>query len=138
MTDGLDQLLANAGLALLNADPGLVVFDGAVPNPTPAPPYAVVYTTVTRPSEDPDNSANGLSGVWVASWIVHSVGGNAAAARAVAQRVRTALLDVRPVIAGLSCNRIRMDPDAPPPQRDESTGSVVMDAVNTYRLRATS
>lgn len=138
MTDGLDQALANAGLALLQADTSLTVYDGQVPNPTPAPPYCVVYTTVNRPSDDPDNAADGLSRVWSAAWIVHAVGGNAIAARAVQQRVRTALLDVRPVIAGLSCGRIRMDPDSPPPQRDETTGVVVMDAVSTYRLRATS
>lgn len=138
ITDGLDQALANAGLALLAADTSLVVFDGAVPNPTPAPPYVVVYCTVNRPSEDPDNAGDGRSRVWSAAWIVHCVGGNAVAARAVAQRVRTALLDVSPAIPGLSCNRIRMDPDSPPPQRDESTGSVVMDAVSTYRLRATN
>jgi hypothetical protein len=138
MTDGLDQLVANAGLALLTADAGLVVFDGAVPNPAPAPPYCVVFTTVNRPSEDPDNAADGRSRVWSAAWIVHSVGANAAAARAVAQRVRTQLLDVTPVISGLSCNKIRMDPDSPPPEKDETTGVVVMDAVSTYRLRATS
>lgn len=138
MTDGLDQALANAGLALLTADVSLVVFDGTVPNPTPSPPYCVVYTTVNRPSEDLDNSGDGRSRVWSAAWIVHAVGGNAAAARAVAQRVRTALLDVTPVIAGLSCGRIRMDPDSPPPEKDETTGAVVMDAVSTYRLKATS
>ena len=137
MTDGLDQAIANAGLALLTADTSLVVCDGVVPAGT-QPPYALVYTTVNRPSEDPDNAADGLSRVWSAAWIVHSVGGNAAAARAVAQRVRTALLDIRPVISGLSCNKIRMDPDSPPPQRDETTGVVVMDLVQTYRLRATS
>jgi hypothetical protein len=138
MTDGLDQAVANAGLALLQADTGLVVFDGGVPNPTPTPPYALVYTTVARPSDDPDNSGDGRSRVWNAAWIVHCVGANAASARAVAQRVRTQLLDVTPVITGLSCNRIRMDPDAPPPQRDETTGVVVMDLTQTYRLRATS
>lgn len=137
MTDGLDQAIANAGLALLQADTSLVVCDGVVPAGT-SPPYALVYTTVNRPSEDPDNSADGLSRVWSAAWIVHSVGGNAAAARAVAQRVRTALLDVRPVVTGLSCNKIRMDPDSPPPQRDETTGVVVMDLVQTYRLKATN
>jgi hypothetical protein len=142
MTDGLDQALANAGLALLAADTGpppLRVFDGVVPPNTPVNAgYVLVYCTVNRPSEDQDNAADGLSGVWVASWITHSVGGTAAAARAVAQRVRTALLDVSPVIPGLSCNRIRMDPDSPPPVRDESTGTPVMDAISTYRLRATN
>lgn len=137
-TDGLDQAIISAGLALLTADVQLVVFDGVVPNPTPTPPYAVVYSTISRPSEDPDNSANGRTSVWVARWIVHCVGSTASASRAVAQRVRTQLLDVRPVVSGLSCGLIRMEDDTQPPQRDESTGVLVMDSVATYRLRATS
>jgi hypothetical protein len=59
------------------------------------------------------------------------------AARAVAQRARTALLDVQPTVAGLTCGRIRLE-DTQPPQRDETTGALVMDAICTYRLRATS
>jgi hypothetical protein len=42
------------------------------------------------------------------------------------------------VVAGLSCGLIRMEGDSLPPQRDESTGDLVMDAVATYRLKATS
>lgn len=137
-TDGLDQALIDAGLALLTADAGLVTYDGAVPSPTPAPPYCVVYSTISRPSEDPDNSANGRTGVWVARWIVHCVGANAISSRAVAQRVRTQLLDVSPVITGLACGRIRMDGDTAPPHRDETTGVLVMDSISTYRLKATS
>jgi hypothetical protein len=141
MTDGLDQALANAGLNLLRADvgpPALVVHDGKVPNGS-TPPYVLVYTTVDRPSEDEDNPGNGQSRVWLARWICHCVGAgeDGVAARAVAQRVRTALLDVRPVISGLSCGLIRSEP-ATPPQRDESTGDLVMDLVATYRLKATS
>lgn len=140
MTDGLDQALVNAGLTLLNADPltpALVVYDGAVPSPTPAPPYVVVYTTVDRPSEDPDNSADGRTRVWVTRWVCHCVGADAVAARAVAQRVRTQLLDVSPTIVGLSCGKIRQE-QSQPPQRDETTGVLVMDAVYVYRLKANS
>lgn len=137
MTDGLDQAFVNAGLDLLRADTALTVFDGAVPNPYPAPPYVLVYTYISRPSDDPDNSADGQSRVWVARWICHCVGANATAARAVAQRVRTALLDVRPTVAGLSCGLIRWE-ESQPPGRDETTGSLVMDAVEIYSLRATS
>lgn len=137
MTDGLDQALANVGLDLLRADAQLTVFAGSVSSPTPAPPYVVVYFTVGRPSDDPDNSADGLSRVWVARWICHCVGGNDTAARAVAQRVRTALLDVRPTVAGLSCGLIRWE-ESQDPQRDETTGSLVMDAVEIYSLRATN
>lgn len=141
MTDGLDQALANAGLALLALDlgpPPLVVFDGVVPNGTSVNAgYVVVYTSVDRPSDDPDNPLNGQSRVWVARWICHCVGSTAPAARAVAQRVRTQLLDVRPVITGLSTGPIRWE-QSTPPQRDETTGGLVMDAVEIYRLRATS
>lgn len=138
MTDLLDQSITNAVLALLAADTSLVTYDAVVPsNPTPSPPYCVVYSHFMRPPEDADNPLTNRSAVWLARFIVHSVGGNAIAARAVAQRVRTQLLDVRPVVAGLVCAPIRME-DAQSPQRDESTGVLVMDAVATYRLRATN
>jgi hypothetical protein len=137
VTDGLDQAIAQAGLTLLVADAGLVVYDGVVP-PAPTPPYVVVYTTVSRPSDDSDNSGDGRTRVWVARWICHCVGANAVSARAVAQRVRTQLLDVRPTVTGLACGLIRMDGEMLPAQRDESTGVPVMDAVATFQLRATS
>lgn len=135
MTDLLDQAVTDAVLALLTADASLVTFDGIVPDPTPDPPYCLVYTHVMRPSGDPNNPLTGRSALWVARFIVHCVGGNAKAARAVVQRVRTNLLDVRPVVAGLACGPLRME-DTQPPQRDESTGRPVMDAVSTYRLMA--
>lgn len=137
-TDGLDQALADVGLDLLRADSLLTVHDGKVPGGA-RPPYVLVYTTVDRPDVDEDNALDGLSRVWVARWICHCVGGGAdgSAARAVAQRVRTALLDQRPAISGLSCNLIKAEPSQPP-QRDETIGGLVMDAITTYRLRATS
>jgi len=55
----------------------------------------------------------------------------------VAERVRTQLLDVRPVVAGLATGLLRLEQSLPP-ARDESTGVLVMDAVVVYRLRATS
>lgn len=136
MTDGLDQALAATAIALLVADTSLVVCDGFVPNGT-LPPYVLVYTSLGRPSADPDNSLDGRSRVFTARWYCHCVGGNAQAARAVAQRVRTALLDVRPVVAGLQCGMIREQPDPPAPVRDEMTGALVMDALEIYELRAT-
>jgi hypothetical protein len=138
MTDGLDQALANAGLNLLRADASLTVYDSKAPTGA-APPYVLVYTTVDRPSEDEDNSGDGRTRVWTGRWICHCVGAgeDGIAARAVAQRVRTALLDVRPVIAGLSCGLIRLE-QSDPPQKDETTGSLVLDAVEVFRLKATS
>lgn len=141
ITDGLDQAIANVALALLDADngpPALAVFDGLVPAGTPVNSgYVLVYSYLSRPSEDPDNNLDGRTRVWDQRWILHCVGGTAAAARAVAQRARTALLDVRPTVPGLACGLIRLE-DAAPPQRDETTGAPLMDAVETYRLRATS
>ena len=139
MTDGLDQALVNAGFALLAADPvapAMQAYDGVVPNGA-VPPYWVVYTSVSYPAEDADNSGNGRSSVREVRWIVHSVGETAASARAGAQRARTQLLNASPVIAGLSCGLIRLE-ESQPPTRDETTGTPVMDAIQTYRLRATS
>jgi hypothetical protein len=137
MTDGLDQLLAASAITLLQADPVLTVLDGFAP-PATEPPYVLVYTSLGRPSADPDNSIDGRSRVFTARWYCHCVGGDAKAARAIAQRVRTQLLDVRPVIAGLECGLIREQPDPPTPIRDEMTGSLVMDAICIYELRASS
>lgn len=141
ITDGLDQAIVNAGIALLQADlgpPALQVFDGVVPAGTAVNNgYVLVYSYLTRPSEDGDNAMDGRTRVWVCHWVLHCVSGTATAARAVAQRARTALLDVRPTVAGLSCGLIRME-ESLPPQRDETTGTPVMDAVQTYTLRATN
>lgn len=141
ITDGLDQSLTNVALTLLAADvgpPPLVVFDGVVPADTPVNAgYVLVYSYLSRPSDDLDNAIDGRTRVWDQRWVLHCVGGTASAARAVAQRARTALLDVRPTVSGLSCGLIRLE-ETQPPQRDETTGVLVMDAVQTYRLRATS
>lgn len=139
MTDGLDQALAQVPFPLLTADPlspALTVLDGFVPDLTPVP-YVLLYTTVGRPPEDPDRAGNGRSGVWMARWYCHCVAATAMSARAIAQRVRTQLLDVRPTVAGLSCGQIRWE-DTQPPQRDESTGTPIFDLVEVFWLKATN
>jgi hypothetical protein len=135
MTDGLDLALTAVALDLLAADTLLKVYDGVVPAGATRP-YVLAYTSLSRSSEDPDNAADGLTRVWTVRWILHCVGESAAAARKVAERVRTALLDVQPSVPGLSCGLIRMEGDSSPPERDEFTGVPVLDAVVTYRLRA--
>jgi hypothetical protein len=65
------------------------------------------------------------------------VGANEYAAAAVAMRVRAQLLDFRPTIAGRNCGLIRQD-SSTPAQRDESTGVLVMDRLDTYRLLTTA
>lgn len=136
MTDGFDQAMANVGLDLLRADVNLTVYDGLVPDPFPdvaANPYVLVYTTVEWPADDPNGALDGLTGRAVVRWICHCVGANQIAARAVAQRVRTQLLDKRPAIAGMVPGLIRHEQDAPP-TKDEITGTPVMDAMHVYRM----
>jgi hypothetical protein len=125
---------AAAVLALLDADnasPALNVYDGKVPDGTDprTSPYVLVYCYST----DPDLDFTGRSYTFTLNVVAHCVGGNAQAARMVADRVRTALVDVTPAVSGRSCYPIRRT-ESVPPQRDESTGSTVMDQVDTYVL----
>lgn len=143
MTDGLDQAIVNAGLTLLRADSSYnsvcPTYDGMVPVGAKAP-YRLVYSSLSRPGEgDVDLAGDGRSRVWIVRWIVHNVasGADASGARAVAQRTRTQMLDQQPSIPGLNCGLIRLE-DSQPPERDETTGVLVMDAVTVYRLKATS
>lgn len=137
MTDGLDVALAAAGIALLVADTSLtVISDGVVPAGQ-QPPYVRVYAHVEWPAGAEGDALDGLSGSPTVRWYCHCVGANDLAARAVTQRVRTALLNKRPVVAGMDVGMIRFDSGAPP-TRDESTGVLVMDAVVVYRLLATT
>lgn len=136
MTDGFDQALIQAVFDLLSLDPDLVVYDGFVPTGA-TPPYTVVYSTVDHPSGHPDNSLDGRTRVLLGRWYFHCVGGSPSAARAVAQRVRTQLLDVRPILpTGMSCGLIREVPGSPAPHRDETTGVLLIDAVVIYELFA--
>ena len=142
MTDGLDQLLADAGLNLLRADlgpPALVVFDGAVTNPTPAPPYVVVYTTIGHPDDQTMTGLNAIVKRAIVRWTCHCVGASAQSSRAVAQRVRSALLNQRPTVTGMNVGLIKDDQDSPPdPVRDETTGAVVIDTIHVFSLIATT
>lgn len=127
---------ADAWLALLRAVADLTVYpppDGAVQVPDGAlPPYVSVYIT-TRFDLGPSLAMTSARAV--STLTAHCVGGNAIAARAVAQMVSGALLDVVPVIAGRTCWPIRQDPVDQPPRPDESTGRLVMDLVQQYRLQ---
>jgi hypothetical protein len=124
---------AAAILALLDADntaPALVVLDGKVPTGTVAPYVLVYFAAYDSETSRPLTLASQRA---VVRAYCHSVGGNAKAARIVADRVRVALLDVVPTVAGRKCFPIRRE-DSQPPQRDESTGTTVMDQIDTYRL----
>ena len=127
MTDTLDEDHAQVVLALLAANPNIAhVFDGAVSNPTPDPPYVLVYTSVSRPFGAPSNGLDAASKTVVTRVKCKCVGLNAALARAVGMQVRAALIDQRPVIAGRNCGPIHEDDAPAPPDRDESTGRLLM------------
>jgi hypothetical protein len=140
--DNHDQILIDAIFSLLAQDNQLVTFDGFVPTYDALgnkinPPYVVVYTTVNYPSGDRDNSLDGRSRMLMGRWYCHCVGGSPMAARGLAQRVRTQLLDVHPILPdGMSCGLIREVPGPPAPHRDETTGVLLIDAIVIYELMA--
>lgn len=135
------QAHAQAVLNLLDADnvpPALVVHDGVVPSGVDpkTSPYVLVYFATSTPgaAAAPDKvPLTHDSDVVQVDAYCHSVGGSGAAARIVATRVRAALLNVTPTISGRVCMPIR-HVDNQPPRRDEGTGSLVVDAVDVYRL----
>jgi hypothetical protein len=132
-----DQIHAQAMLALLDADntsPALVVLDGKVPDGQ-LPPYVLVYFADYDPDEAESRKLPGASTRHVTHAYCHSVGGDQTAARAVAVRVRTALLDVAPTVTGRTCLPIRRE-DGQPVQRDEQTGIAVWDKIDLYRLES--
>jgi hypothetical protein len=126
---------AAAVLALLNAaiTTPRKVFDGKVAdNTNPATnPYVLVYFD----SADPEFDFEANAWRFEMTATCHCVGGSAQAARQMADLARTALVAVRPTVAGRSCFPITREPGTPP-QRDESTGVLVMDAIDQYTIRS--
>lgn len=130
------QAHADAGLNLLRADDQLTVYDGQVPrtSPLPAPPYVLVHVFRELPDGvvAPDKiSLTGASTVVTMRMILHCVGANAVAARAVAGRAENLLLDVIPTVAARTCSPIRWV-ESGPPSVDESTGAAYVDLVEVY------
>jgi hypothetical protein len=112
-------------------------FDGKVPDTT-ALPYLLLYFTMTTPGGEVAPDAVDLtfnSDVILLNIYAHNVAGSAAAARNVQAKTRTALLNVRPVVAGRVCHPIRQIDDAPA-TKDESTGKLIFDLTDVYRLRS--
>lgn len=124
---------ADEALALLRLAPGspaLAVYpdeDGVVPDGL-VPPYVRVYVAVDRTA---GTDLGGDSDVAACRIYAHSIGANDVAARAVAQRVAEALLDVTPIVAGRACWPIRHEAGLPP-RREEESGPTVVDQVDTY------
>jgi hypothetical protein len=124
---------AAAILALLGTNTNLAqIFDGKVPTGA-TPPYVLVYVALDRPDTALANPLTGTSAQSTLRIYAHCVGATAAAARVVQDQVEATLLDVRPTVSGRVCGRLRLD-EALPPDKDESIGTLVMDAVSVYRL----
>lgn len=125
---------AKALLDLLRAvttPSALVVFDGAEPDPAPAPPYVVAYVNVETTGQ---STVTGQSDRVVARIYCHSIGARTGeAARVVSDRVRGALLNKAVAVAGRTSGLIRHESSVPP-QRDDSTGTPVFEQVDTYRV----
>lgn len=127
---------AAAVLALLDAVndvPALNVHDGKVPSNTD--PKTAPYVLVYFDSNDPEFDKEAAPYRFEMTAVCHSVAGSAKAARMVADRVRTALLGVTLSVVGRACFPITREAGTPP-DRDESTGSLVMDQVDIYTVRS--
>lgn len=139
---GVKALLAAAGFVDITAggtvsSPSMALYDGQVPG-DPRFPYLVLWTAPgDRPAPTLDNSHVQFDTRLHTTY----VGGNAAAVRIVLAKVETALLDVRPTVAGRSCWKltklfsepIRQDEDVTIP----GTSLHPMYGVDVWRLAST-
>lgn len=137
------QDLADAFFTLARSAPGLPalnVLDGAVTDGTVAP-YVVVYFYIETPDglQAPDAvNITGDSEVIDAWAYAHCVGGEPQAeraARGVAGRLRSVLLNKTLTVPGRSCFPIRWH-EGQPPQRNEDTGTTIVDQVDVYGFRS--
>lgn len=135
---------ADAFLALVRAASGsplLTVYDGEVPDGS-APAYALVYFYIETPDGLVAPDAVPLtydSDVIDARAYVHSVGQApeaARAARAVAGRVRSAVLNRTLTITGRSCFPVRWREGQPPQRNEEIPGTTVFDQTDVYGWRS--
>lgn len=124
---------AQAVLDLL-AGAGLTVHDGVVPAgvDVDAEPYVLPYFD----SADPEWTKEAAAWQFEMTVTLHCVGGSAQASRMVADIARDALVAVVPTVAGRTCFPISREIPGRPPQRDESTGRLVMDSVDEYTVRS--
>jgi hypothetical protein len=138
------QDLADAFLALLRSAPGspsLTVYDGQVDDDAP-PAFVVVYLYIETPDglAAPDAVPLTLdSDVIDVRAYVHCVGGApeaSRAARAVAGRVRSAVLNKVLTVPGRTCFPIRWREGSPPQRNEEIPGRVVFDQTDVYGWRS--
>lgn len=131
----LQRLDAHPKMSTAISSGQTVVYDGprTISEPVRKPPYVVFYLTVDdeRPSK-----LNGV--VTDESWFsisTHGVGENRLASDTVRGYIRAQLLDWVPVVPGWSCRRVsHVSGDLP--DWDDTTGLILMDAVDHWSYRA--
>jgi hypothetical protein len=139
MTDLLDTAVVAAGMTLLQADSLLTVYDSNRPTDAPRP-YVLVYPVTSRPDPAGSNALDGLSRTLDVRLICHCVGDTRESTTAVAQRVRTALLDQIPVIPGhptAVAGLVKQQSDSTAPNPDRTIGDLIFDEVVIYHFRVT-
>jgi hypothetical protein len=112
---------------------GLTLLDGQVPDSTSLP-YVLLRYRFASPdaTESPDKTDLSFDQAAVRLEVTaHSVATTARGARIVADRVRSALLNVTPAVTGRSAFPIR-HVDGQDPRLDEETERVVFDQVDVY------
>ena len=131
----LEVAHANAGLELLEAT-DLTVYRAKLPPDVAAlaPPWVLVMTAVEWPDLDVDQGLDHASSTCVTTWYCYASGTTDISALAATGIVRSALLDVRPTIAGRVCDRIGQT-SSEPPRQHEGTGTSVLTALSIYELR---
>jgi hypothetical protein len=115
--------------------PALTAHDGRVPDGA-VPPYLLVrFTARALGARDrPDASDLVMRSLPLeVTARIYAVSGNARGARALTQRVMTALLDWEPMVPGRSCSPMRhLDSWETPP--DEQTGVTYAELGDEYRF----
>jgi hypothetical protein len=113
---GTEHDLLDAAPALLRLDagpPALVVWpdaDGNVPtSPDVMAGYVRWYGHTEWPKGADGNALDGASTTATTRWYIHCVAATEYSAAGLADRVRTALLDVRPTVTGRSCGLVYME-----------------------------
>jgi hypothetical protein len=117
-------------LALLDAAPQTVYREKIPAGATR--PYFRAYFHIEYPETESLEHRSDRAVAWL---YLHCVGDNDTAASATAKAGRDVLLDVVPTVTGRTCFPIRLDHSLPP-QPDETTGALVMDQVDVYRLES--
>jgi hypothetical protein len=128
--DQLDELHARVLLDILETDNNQPVYEGVVPDGA-TPPYVLVYSSVQWPQDGEGQNLQFQTNRCETRWYVHCAGSTDQSARAISNRVRQLVKNVKPTITGRSCGLIQQEAIVPP-IRDERIGVLVMDLVATY------